>query len=69
MIISIKGMAGRGTRGRNAYIPVWKACMKERSLGRPRRRWEDNIEINLIEMWLEGLYWILFMLGIDGGPL
>jgi hypothetical protein len=33
---------------------------KERSLGRPRRRWEDNIKMDLREMrWLwTGLIWL-----------
>lgn len=26
-------------------------------LGRPRRRWEDNIKISLIEIRLESVYW------------
>ena len=29
-----------------------------RSLGRPRRRWEDNIKMNLQEVVYEGIDWI-----------
>jgi hypothetical protein len=29
-----------------------------RSLGRPRCRWEDNIEIELAEVGCVGVYWI-----------
>ena len=29
----------------------------KRSLGRPRRRWEDNIKIDLQEMGCRGLDW------------
>ena len=33
--------------------------MGKRSLGRPRRRWEDNITMDLQEMvWGRGLDWI-----------
>jgi hypothetical protein len=31
---------------------------EERSLGRPRRRWEDNIKMNLRETGWEGMDWI-----------
>jgi hypothetical protein len=31
---------------------------KKRPLGRPRRRWEDNIKMNLQEMGREGMDWI-----------
>jgi hypothetical protein len=27
-------------------------------LGRPRRRWEDNIKTNLREVWWRGMDWI-----------
>jgi hypothetical protein len=30
----------------------------KRPLGRPRRRWEDNIEIDLREMGIHGTNWI-----------
>jgi hypothetical protein len=30
----------------------------KRPLGRPRRRWEDNIKMDLQEMGCEGMYWI-----------
>ena len=31
---------------------------RKRSLGRPRRRWEDNIEMELQEVGCEGMDWI-----------
>jgi hypothetical protein len=42
------------------------ACMGEvrgvyegkRPLGRPRRRWEDNINMDLRETWIDGTNWI-----------
>jgi hypothetical protein len=30
----------------------------KRPLGRPRRRWIDNIKMNLLEMGLVGVHWI-----------
>jgi hypothetical protein len=33
--------------------PEWK-----RPLGRPRRRWEDNIKIDLTEIGIDGVNWI-----------
>jgi hypothetical protein len=43
---------------RNAYrILVGKAEGK-RSLGRPRRRWEENIRMDLREIGWDGMDWI-----------
>jgi hypothetical protein len=42
---------------RNSYILVGKREGK-RPLGRPRRRWENNIKVNLKEIGLEGMDWI-----------
>jgi hypothetical protein len=33
--------------------PEWK-----RPLGRPRHRWEDNIKMDLREIWINGENWI-----------
>jgi hypothetical protein len=30
----------------------------KRPLGRPRRKWKDNIEMDLQEVGREGMYWI-----------
>jgi hypothetical protein len=30
----------------------------KRPLGRPRRRWEDNIKMNLREIWIDEMSWI-----------
>jgi hypothetical protein len=30
----------------------------KRPLGRPRRRWEDNIKMDLREIWINGANWI-----------
>jgi len=31
---------------------------EKRPLGRPRRRWEDNIKMDLLEVGCEGMDWI-----------
>jgi hypothetical protein len=44
--------------GRGAYrVLVWRPEVK-RPLGRPRRRWEDNIKIDLGEIGIDGEKWI-----------
>jgi hypothetical protein len=37
------------------YIGFWWGNLRER---RPRRRWEDNIEIDIQEKGCEGMDWI-----------
>jgi hypothetical protein len=36
----------------------WSENLKGRELGRPRRRWEDNIGMDLRETVCEDMYWI-----------
>ena len=38
----------------------------KRPLGRPRRRWEDNIKMNLQEVGCEGMDWIELAQDRDG---
>ena len=40
-----------------------------RPLGRPRRRWEDNIRMVLEEIGINAGNWIRFRIGIVGEPL
>jgi hypothetical protein len=42
---------------RNAYILVGK-LEGRRPLGRPRRRWEDNIQMDLREIGFADVHWI-----------
>ena len=52
------GHVARVGEGRGVYrVLVWKPGGK-RPLGRPRRRWEDNIKINLQEVGSGGMNWI-----------
>jgi hypothetical protein len=39
---------------RGAYRALMRKPEGRRPLGRPRRRWEDNIKIDLREVWWEG---------------
>jgi hypothetical protein len=41
----------------NIKISVGKS-EGNRQLGRPRRRWEDNIKNDLRERWWEVVYWM-----------
>jgi hypothetical protein len=43
---------------RNAYRILVGKPEGKRPLGRPRRRWEDNIRIDLIEIGWGGMDWI-----------
>jgi hypothetical protein len=56
--------------GRNVYRVLVRKPEGKRPLGRPRRRWEDGIEMDLEEIgWREwgGFTWL--MLGTIGGLL
>jgi hypothetical protein len=42
----------------------------KRPLGRPRRRWEDNIKMDLREIRMDGANWISWLrIGSSGGLL
>jgi hypothetical protein len=43
---------------KNAYRILVGKPERNRSLGRPRRRWEDNIRMDLREIGWGGMYWI-----------
>jgi hypothetical protein len=52
------GHAARIGEGRGVYrVLVWKPERK-RPLGRPRRRWEDNIKVELQQVGCGGMGWI-----------
>jgi hypothetical protein len=44
--------------GRGAYRVLVGRPEGKRPLGRPRRRWEDNIKMDFREMGLDGANWI-----------
>jgi hypothetical protein len=52
------GHVARMGEGRGVYrVSVWRPEGK-RPLGRPRRRWEDNIKMDLREIGIDGANWI-----------
>jgi hypothetical protein len=52
------GHVARMGEGRGAYRVLVRRPEGKRPLGRPRRRWEDNIKIELGEIGIEGANWI-----------
>jgi hypothetical protein len=44
--------------GRNVYKVLVGRPEGKRPLGRPRRRWEDNIEMDFREIGIDGANWI-----------
>jgi hypothetical protein len=40
------------------FTGFWLGGPKVRSLGRPRRRWEDNIKMDLREIGIDEMNWI-----------
>jgi hypothetical protein len=43
---------------RNAYRLLVGNGVGKWALGRPRRRWLDNIDMDLVEIWWGGVNWI-----------
>jgi hypothetical protein len=43
---------------RGAYIVFGEETEQRRPLGKPRRRWEDNIKMDFREMGWENMEWI-----------
>jgi hypothetical protein len=52
------GHVARMGEKRNAYRILVGKQEGKRHLGRPRRRWVDNIKIDLREIGWDGMYWI-----------
>jgi hypothetical protein len=44
--------------GRDVYVVLVGRPKGKRPLGRPRRRWEDNIKLDLREMGIDGANWV-----------
>ena len=65
------GHVVRMEEGRNAFKILTGKPAGKRLLGRPRRRWEDNIRMDLKERWvsIRGIGLIRLRIGIIGGPL
>jgi hypothetical protein len=52
------GHVAHMAEGRGVYRGLVGRPEGKRSLGRPRRRWEDNIKMDLREMGIDGANWI-----------
>jgi hypothetical protein len=48
----------RMKEGRGVYMVLVGRPENKRPLGRPRRRWEDNIKTDLRETGIDGVNWI-----------
>jgi hypothetical protein len=48
----------RTGEGRGVYRVLVGRPERKRPLGRPRRRWEDNIKMDLREIGIDGANWI-----------
>jgi hypothetical protein len=52
------GHVARTGEGRGVYRVLVGRPEGKRPLGRPRRRWEDNIKMDLRETKIDGVNWI-----------
>jgi hypothetical protein len=52
------GHVARMVEGRGVYRDLVGRPEGKRPLGRPRRRWEDNIKMDLREIGIDGANWI-----------
>jgi hypothetical protein len=52
------GHVARMGEGRGVYRVLVRSPEGKRPLGRPRRRWEDNIKMDLKEIGISGANWI-----------
>jgi hypothetical protein len=54
----LAGHVARMREGRGVYRVLVGRPEGKRPLGRPRRRWEDNIKMDLREIGIDGSNWI-----------
>jgi hypothetical protein len=54
----VGGTCGTHGEGRGVYRVLVERPEGKRPLGRPRRRWEDNIKMDLREIGIDGANWI-----------
>jgi hypothetical protein len=52
------GHVPRIGEGRGVYRVLFWRPERKRLLGRPRPSWEDNIKMDLREIWIDGANWI-----------
>jgi hypothetical protein len=54
----VGGICGTHGEGRGVYRILVGRPEVKKPLGRPRRRWEDNIKMDLKEIGIDGANWI-----------
>jgi hypothetical protein len=54
----VGGTCGTHGEGRGVYRVLVGRPEGRRPLGRPRRRWKDNIKMDLREIGIDGVNWI-----------
>jgi hypothetical protein len=54
---------GTDGEGRGVYRVLVGRPEGKRSLGRPKLRWEDNVKMDLREIWIDGANWIQLLSG------
>ena len=70
VLVSWAGHVARMEEGRSAFKILTGKPTGKRPLGRPRRRWEDNIKMDLEEIRINvGIELIRLRIGIIGEPL
>jgi hypothetical protein len=52
------GFVARTEAKRNAHMVLVGKSEGKRLLGRPKHRWEDNIKMDVREIWWGGVYWL-----------
>jgi hypothetical protein len=63
------GHVARMEEGRSAFKILTSKPTGKKPLGRHRRRWEDNIRMDLKERYQYGIGLIRLRIGVIGGPL
>ena len=61
------GYVARMEEGRSSFKILSDTSAGKRPLGRPRRRWVDNIRIDLEEIFINARNWV--DLALNGDPL
>jgi hypothetical protein len=54
----VSGTCGAHGEGRGVYRVLVGRSEGKRPLGRPRHMWENNIKMDLREIWIDGANWI-----------
>jgi hypothetical protein len=52
------GHVARMWEGRGVHRVLVGRPEGKRPVGRPRRRWDDNIKLDVREVWIDGVNWI-----------